>query len=381
MAVVAAAAIPLAASASATGSGANSILIGSIAGTTGVSGSAGVAMVDGARMAVADLNARGGVLGKQLVLESADDQGSATVAAQLYVKLVADGAVAVVGSDDTGPATAAMAQRLHVPDIGAVDHAGIAIYPDGPGTPPLEWVWSWGMNTFAWGAIDAHYAQRHCSRLAVLHDPSAYGDGGDAAIKLAYSGSSRKIVLDDAVGEDWSKGATAGLTSEIDRIKTAGADCAVAWLTPQDVARFVQALESRGVKLTVLGNDEINADAAFSSLAKSAGDGVIGATITASVKPDAALASFRTRYKARFHRDATPLAAADYDAVRMLAQVITKAVSTNPGKLQDGLNAVRNFHGLQGTVSFSKQRHASVTEQQLTLVRYDAVANAWLPLG
>jgi branched-chain amino acid transport system substrate-binding protein len=380
VAAVAAAAVPLAAFGSTTHKSGNTILIGSIAGTTGAYGSTGVAMVNGAKMAVADLNAKGGVLGKKFSLESYNDQASATLSSQLYQKLVSNGAVAVVGSGDTGPATAAMAQRLHVPNIGAVDDAGITIYPNGPSKPPFEWVWSWGLNTFAWGAIDAHYAQKHCTGLAVLHDPSTYGGGGDAAIKLAYKGSSKKIVLDDAISEDWSTGATVGLTNEINKIKSAGADCVVVWLTPQDTARFMQTLKSSGVKLTVLGNDEINADPTFSSLAKSAGDGAIGATITVSAKPNAALTSFLKRYKAKFHLDATPFAVANYDAITMLAQVIKKAGSTDANKLKDGLNAVKNFHGLQGTVSFSKQNHATITEKQLTLVQYNAAKDAWLPL-
>jgi branched-chain amino acid transport system substrate-binding protein len=380
VAVVLVAALPIAASARTTHRSASTILIGSIAGTTGAYGSTGVAMVNGAKLAVADLNAKGGALGKKFSLQSYNDQASATLSSQLYQKLVSAGAVAVAGSGDTGPATSAMAQRLHIPNIGAVDDAGITIYPNGPSKPPFEWVWSWGLNTFAWGAIDAHYAQKHCTGLAVLHDPSTYGGGGDAAIKLAYAGSSKKVVLDDSISEDWSTGATVGLTNEINKIKSAGADCVVVWLTPQDTARFMQTLKTSGVKLTVLGNDEINADPTFSSLAKSAGDGAIGASLTTQLHPTAALTSFMKRYKAQFHIAATPFAVANYDAIMMLGQVIKKVGSTDPGKLKDGLNAVKNFHGLQGTVSFTKQNHATITEKQLTLVKYNAAKNAWLPL-
>ena len=152
------------------------------------------------------------------------------------------------------------------------------------------------------------------------------------------------------------------------------------WLTPQDTARFMQTLKTSGVKLTVLGNDEINADPTFSSLAKSAGDGAIGASLTTQLHPTAALTSFMKRYKAQFHIAATPFAVANYDAIMMLGQVIKKVRSTDPNKLKDGLNAVKNYHGLQGTVSFSKQNHATITEKQLTLVKYDAAKNAWLPL-
>jgi branched-chain amino acid transport system substrate-binding protein len=377
---IATVAVPIAAFGSTTKRNADTILVGSIAGTTGAYGSTGVAMVNGAKLAVADVNAKGGVLGKKFRLESYNDQASATLSSQLYQKLVSNGAVAVLGSGDTGPATSAMAQRLHIPNIGAVDDAGLTIYPKGPSQPPFEWVWSWGLNTFAWGASAAHYAQKHCSALAILHDPSSYGLGGEAGVKLAYKGSSKKIVLDNAISEDWSTGATVGLTNEINKIKSAGADCVVVWLTPQDTARFMQTLKTSGVKLTVIGNDEINADPTFSSLAKSAGNGAIGAQITSSMKPNAALKSFLRRYKAQFHVEATPFAVANYDAVMMLAAVIKKTGSTDPDKLKDAFNAVKNFKGLQGTVSFSKQNHATLTEKQLTLVKYNAAKNAWLPI-
>ena len=203
-------------------------------------------MVNGAKMAVADLNAKGGALGKKFSLQSYNDQASATLSSQLYQRLVSAGAVAVAGSGDTGPATSAMAQRLHIPNIGAVDDAGITIYPNGPSKPPFEWVWSWGLNTFAWGAIDAHYApealQRRSPCCTIRRRTAA------AATRRSSSpthGSSKKLVLDDSISEDWSTGATVGLTNEINKIKSAGADCVVVWLTPQDTARFMQTLKTQ----------------------------------------------------------------------------------------------------------------------------------------
>jgi hypothetical protein len=41
---------------------------------------------------------------------------------------------------------------------------------------------------------------------------------------------------------------------------------------------------------------------------------------------------------------------------------------------------VKNDLGLQGTVSFSKQSLATITEKQLTLVKYNAAKSAWLPI-
>jgi ABC-type branched-subunit amino acid transport system substrate-binding protein len=379
-ALVAALVVAVAAMGAGTASGASSadtILIGSIAGTTGAYGSTGVAMVNGAKLAVADLNARGGVLGKKFSLQSYNDQASATLSSQLFQRLVSAGAVAIVGSGDTGPATSAMAQRLKVPNLGAVDDAGLTIYPDGPTKPPFEWVWSWGLNTFAWGEIVGQYARTHCKALAVLHDPSTYGRGGEAGVKIGYEKGGKKLVLDETINEDWSTGATVSLTNEINKIKGTGADCVVVWLTPQDTARFAQTVKSTGVKLKVLGNDEINADNTFASLAGNAADGAIGAMLKTDLNPNKAVKSFRARYKKRFHIASTPFAVANYDAIMMLAALIKKTGSTDPEKLKDAFNSVKNFKGLQGTVSFSEQNHATITTKQLALVQYDAMSKTW----
>jgi branched-chain amino acid transport system substrate-binding protein len=366
-----------AAAASTAASSGGTILIGSIAGTTGAYGTTGTAMVNGAKLAIDDLNAKGGALGKKFTLQSYNDQASATLSSQLFRRLVSAGAIAIAGSGDTGPATSAMADRLKVPNVGAVDDAGLTIYPDGPAKPPLEWVWSWGLNTFAYGGIDAAYALKHCKGLAVLHDPASYGEGGNAGIKLVYDKAGKKLALDDVISEDWSTGATVGLTNEINKIKKSGADCVVVWLTQQDTARFVQTLKSSGTKLTVLGNDEMNADNTFASLAGKDANGAIGAMLTTEYKPTPALTSFRKRYKARFHVEATPFAVANYDAIMLVGQLVKKIKSTDPSKLKDALNSVSNYKGLQGTVSFSSQNHATITQKQLTLTRYDFATKKW----
>lgn len=359
------------------------ILIGAIAGTTGAYGSTGVAVVDGAKMGIEAVNAAGGVMGRKLALTSANDNASATTSSQEFEKMVSSGAVAIDGSPDTGPATAAMSSRLKIPDMGVVDDAGLTIYPHGPSAAPLPWTWSFGLNTFAWGQADATYALKNCSTgLAVLHDPTTYGGGGDDAIKLAYSkaGKSKQIKMDEAITEDWSTGATVQLNTELNKIKSSGADCVVVWLTPQDTAAFVQAMHSAGDKLTVIGNDEINADNTFSKLAGSQANGAIGAMLSSTLHPSAALKTFDKAYQKQFGVAATPFAAASYDSILVLAQVMKKAHSTSPTAIQNGLNSVANFHGLIGTFSFSKKSHATITASELTQVEYNAAKGAWLPI-
>ena len=153
------------------------MLIGLIAGTTGAYGSTGVAVVNGAQMAVDKINASGGVLGRQFKLDANNDDASATLSGQLFAKLVSAGAVAIAGSPDTGPVTAELAIRHKIPTIGVVDDGGLTVYPKGPTSDPNPWVFDFGLNTFAWGQKIGEYALKHCpdGGLAVLHDPTTYG--------------------------------------------------------------------------------------------------------------------------------------------------------------------------------------------------------------
>lgn len=371
------------ASSASGGSGGKSgpILIGEIAGTTGAYGTTGQAMVNGAKMAVAYLNAHGGIMGRKVTLQYYNDDASATLASQEFDRLVSAGAVAITGSGDTGPAVSAEADRRQVVAFGDVDDGGLTVYPNGPNTAPLPWVFDLGLNTFAWGSKIGQYALSHCNGLAVLHDPTTYGEGGEAGIKSVYTPAGKKLALDDAITEDWSSGATVSLTSEINQIKATGANCVDVWLTPQDQAAFVTAAHNQGAHFTILGNDETDSDTTYSSLAKNLANGTVSALLTTEVHPSAALSAFESQYQQEFHVAATPFATTTYDGIMMLKQAIETAKSTSPKAIQNALNHLSGYQGLSGTLSFSPTEHTTITASQLTLVKYNAASGEWTPVS
>jgi branched-chain amino acid transport system substrate-binding protein len=361
-------------------SGGGTILIGGIAGTTGAYGSTGQAVVNGSQLAVDEINAKGGVLGKKLKFESHDDGASATTSSQLFNRLLSEGAVAIVGSPDTGPTTASLSSQKKIPVIGAVDDGGLTIYPDGPDKPPYPWAFSTSLSTFAWGGALADYALANCKGLAVLHDPSSYGLGGLAGIKMVYDKAGKKLALEDAITENWSTGATVGLKSEIDKIKASGADCVDVWLTPQDQASFVQEANNEGTKFTFLGNDETSADPTFSGLAKDQAEGMVSALLTTEVHPTAKLTAFQKKYKTKFNVDSTPFAELSYDAIYILKQAIEKGKSTDAPSLQKQLNSISDFDGLTGSLTFTPQQHTTINADQLTVVKYSTASSSWEPV-
>jgi ABC-type branched-subunit amino acid transport system substrate-binding protein len=357
------------------------ILIGLIAGTTGAYGSTGVAVVNGAQLAVDKINAAGGVLGRQLKLDAHNDNASATLSGQLFAKLVSDGAVAIAGSPDTGPTTAELAVRYKIPTIGVVDDGGLTVYKDGPTGAPNPWVFDFGLNTFAWGEKIGEYALKHCpDGLAVLHDPSTYGEGGMFGIKLAYDKAGKKVAYEEKITENWSTGATAALMPQATALKAKGIKCVDVWLTPQDQAAFVQDLHSLGYQATVFGNDETNADDTYAKLAGDLADGTITAALTSGLHPSPALQAFREEYKKKFNVESTPFAETSYDSIMMLAQVLANTKSTEPAALQKEFNNTSNFKGITGDLSFTEKDHITITAEQITLVRYDAASKSWVEL-
>jgi len=362
-------------------SGGGTLLIGGIAGTTGAYGSTGQAVVNGTQVAVDEINAKGGILGKKLKFSWFDDGASATTSAQLFNKLVSNGAIVIVGSPDTGPTTAALSSQKKIPVIGAVDDGGLTVYPDGPEKPPYPWAFSTSLNTFAWGGAIADYALKNCKGgLAVLHDPSSYGLGGLAGIKLVYDAKGKKLALDESITENWATGATVGLKTEIEKIQASGADCVDVWLTPQDQASFVQEANALGADFTFLGNDETNADPTFSDLAGDQADGMISAQLTTGVTPDARLSAFQEKYKKKYDVESTPFAELSYDAIYMLKQAIEKGKATDPKSLQKQLNSITDFDGLTGKLTFNEKQHTTINKDQLTMVQYSSESKKWEPI-
>src|ERR1700712_332072 len=128
------------------GTASGTILIGGIAGTTGAYGSTGQAVVNGTQLAVDEINKAGGIMGQQGKFDWADDGADATTSSQLFNKYLSAGAVAIVGSPDTGPTTAALADQKKLPVIGAVDDGGLTVSPNGIDKPPYAWAFSTSLN-------------------------------------------------------------------------------------------------------------------------------------------------------------------------------------------------------------------------------------------
>jgi ABC-type branched-subunit amino acid transport system substrate-binding protein len=370
---------------SSSGSSSGPIVIGGIAGSTGGFADVGIGVFNSVKLAVAQVNAKGGVMGRTLVFKPYDDAGSATLASEDFKHVISDGAVAVFGSPDEGATVATLADNYKLPDVGPVDDGGLVVYPKGPSQPPEPWVWSADLDTFSMGEIMAKYAMAHCKSIVLLHDTTEYGQGGEDGFKLAYgqAGQSSKILSDVGVAEDWTTGTPVSLVSEINKIKKSGADCVDVWLSPQDQATFVTTMHHAGDNFTILTNDNANdADGVFPNLAGSFADGVIAPQLTSLIGDNSAIDTFNKQYDAKFGSK-VPAATNGYGAyqsVFLLAKAIETAKSTKNTALQAALNKTTAFPGLLGPITYTAMKHTATSVPLMSLEQYDTASKSWKPI-
>ena len=353
------------------------ILIGSIEPSSGPYSGVGIADNNSAKMAVAKINAAGGVLGRKIKVLYGNDGASATTSALLFKKFVSGGAVAILGSGATSATTVALADSMKIPDVGMIDDGGPSIYPNGPTKAPYPWAFSTSMNSYGVGEILGTYAMKHCSNgLYVMHDTTNYGVGGVIGIQTAYT---KTLLGNDGISENWttSSPAAATMDSEIGKVKASGAGCVDVWLDSQDQATFVNEMHSLGDNFTVLGNDDTDSDATFAGLAGANANGVISTDLTNIVKPTAVDRAYTKAYLKEFKIAPTPWGETQYDGVMILAKAIKAAGSTSPTKIKAQLNKITNYVGLTGTLSFTKMVHTTINGPQFSAVAYSTTSKKW----
>ena len=310
------------------------------------------------------------------MLDAHNDNASATLSGQLLAKMVANGAVAIAGSPDTGPVTAEFGNAYKIPTIGVVDDGGLTVYPKGPDSKPNPWVFDFGLNTFAWGAKIAEYALKHCpDGLAVLHDPSTYGEGGTYGIKQVYDKAGQKLAMNVTITENWSTGATAALMPQATAIKAAGIKCVDVWLTRHQAA-FVQDLHTLGYerRSSAMTTD----DDTYTNLAGDPTAAAGDAHLRPASEPGASGFPGRVRQEVqcrlhalrrdqlRQHHDAGP---GDHEGQFDEAE-----------GLAEGVQQHLELKGGTGDLGFTERTHITITRIRSPWYKYDAASKKWIEI-
>ncbi len=287
----------------------------------------------GAEKAVADINAKGGVLGKMLKLEIGDDQCDPKQAVQVANDLVKKGAVFVAGHFCSGssiPASAVYAEEGILQMTPASTNPALT---EDSAAKGITTVFRTCGRDDAQGVFAGPWLAKtyQGKNVAVLDDKSAYGQGLANETAKNFEAAGGKVVLRDtytAKEKDFS--------ALISKLKDAKIDAVYIGGYHNDVALIARQSAEQGYKADFVSGDALNT-AEFWSLSGPAGEGVRYSDAASAVNLDSAkdvVAAFRAE---KYEPEGYTLNS--YAAIQAWAAGATAAGDTSGEKVAEALRA------------------------------------------
>jgi branched-chain amino acid transport system substrate-binding protein len=331
----AAAVAPLAASAApalaqATGT---PITIGASLSLTGIFADGGKYSLEGYQLWIKEANAKGGLLGRPVVLKFYDDQSEPSTGVRLYERLINEDKVDIImgpyGTAITAPA-ANVAERYKMPMI-CPETADVAMFRRGfkyifQGLGPVQ--------TYLYGVLQI--AKDHgFKKLALIGPDTAFGHSLVDAVPEIARGFGQSIVY-----TEFYPARASDFASVIEKVKAANPDVLLAMAFPNDSIGVLRQLKQSNYAPKIVYEAVGASDPRY---VESAGKDVNGVFSVTAWDPEAKTpenAAFKSGYRAEFKRDPDYHSASNFSALQVLSAALKRAGSLDREKLRDALGAV-----------------------------------------
>lgn len=310
---------------------AGEIRIGVVGPHSGDLASFGLPTVNAAQLVVDQVNADGGVLGRQIRLIIEDDQCAPDIAANTAARMVGERVVAVIGHICSGAANAAM-------EI----YTGENIVSVSPSATNPALTQSGNFPTFfrtiapddAQGQLQAQFVAEKLglTSVAILHDGGDYGRGlaefARGSLQANYPGVNIALFEGITVGAvDYS--------AIINRIGASGVEGVVYGGYHPEASRLVTQMRAQGLDVAFVSGDGVQ-DQTFIDVAAAAAEGVYATgPMDTSANPIAQRA--RQAHQARFGEDPGPFFMNGYAATLAVVNAIRSAGSTDSAAIMNAL--------------------------------------------
>jgi len=347
-----------------TAMAADPIKIGVSGPFTGGSAPMGVSMRDGVRLAAAEINAKGGVLGRKIELVERDDEAKNERGVQVTQELInKEHVVATVGYINTGVALASQRfyQQAKIPVMNNVATGSIVTKQFA--NQPENYVFRNSANdTIQSAMIGDEVVRRGFKKPAILADSTNYGQLGREDLEKVLEKKSLKPV---AV-EKYNIG-DVDMTAQLLRAKQAGADVVLTYGIGPELAQIANGMQKLGWKVPIIGSWTL----AMANFVDNAGANGNGARMpqTFIQNPDtpkrkAFIDAYIKAYNPPGGRMPSAVSAAQgYDSVYLLAAAIQQAGSTEGPKIAAALEDLKTpVEGVVATYNkpYSKTDHEAI---------------------
>jgi len=323
---------------------------------------------DGALLAIGEINAAGGLLGKKLTLLSEDDEGDAAKAVNAFTKLTTRDKVSfVIGSSTSGP-TQAMSTLAQNSKVVLVSPSATNINVTKAG----DYIFRACFIDPFQGVVGADFAYSTLGsrRAAILYDAGAdYNAGLADSFRNQYKAVGGQIVADEAY-----QTGDVDFNAQITRIKAGNPDVVYLPNYYNDVSLQAKQLRDQGITCALIGGD------GWDSLTDNAGDEILNGFWSsgfASDTTDPRGVAFVRAFQAKYNRLASQFAALGYDAMMLVIDGIKAAGSFDPAAVKDAIAKINGPY-VTGNIRYDSDRNPIKGAAILEIVRQDGkLVNAY----
>lgn len=310
---------------------------------TGGSSPMGLSMRDGIRLATAEINAGGGLLGRPLQLVERDDEANNQRGSRIAQELVQMKVTAAVGIVNTGVALASQHyfQDARIPVLTAVATGSIITKQFLQPHYAENYVFRISNSDAIQAAMIVEEAveRRRFKRLAIIHDTTNYGQLGREDLEKALTAKGLKPVSI----EHFNLGEI-DLTRQLQRARDAGAEAILAYGIGPELAALANGRAKLHWEAPLIGGWTLS----MSSFIDNAGPNAEGARMPLTFIDEGTSLKRRQFLDAYLKASGAPripvpsAAAQGYDAMLLLAAAIRQAGSTDGPRLKAALENLRD---------------------------------------
>lgn len=350
----------------ATTQAADPIKIGVAGPFTGGSAPMGVSMRDGVKLAVAEINAKGGVLGRQIQLVERDDEAKNERGVQIAQELInKERVVATVGYINTGVALASQRfyQEAKIPVMNNV--ATGSVITQQFAKEPENYIFRNSANDQIQSQMIIKEAldNRKFKKVAILADSTNYGQLGREDLEKVLAARGTKAV---AVEKYNIK--DVDMTAQLLKAKQAGADVVLTYGIGPELAQIANGMEKLGWKVPLIGSWTLSMANFIDNAGKNGNGTRMPQTFIQdpnTPKRKAFIDAYIRSYNPPQGRMPSPVSAAQgYDSIYLLAAAMKQAGSTEGPKVKAALeNLTEKVEGVVTTYDkpYSKTDHEAIT--------------------
>ncbi len=346
------------------------IKLAAILSTSGPSAPLGLPQVNAVKLAEKDINAHGGINGRQVQIDIVDDGAKADVAAQLATQMISSGHVAIFCGTrtDTSAAVARVTSSGNVLQVYTTPTESLWRTPRGVTKTlfevnPRDQLEAIALLTFA-------KTRLHAAKIGILHDENLYGTGGSTIAE-----NEAKTLGMTIVGDESYPGTATDFTAQIVKLRDAKPDAIVLWGATTTPGLAIKAARSLGVTVPILGSSGIGSPAILAVAGGAAAGEVYSASPLAPVA-SGDQKSFETLYDAEYHARPNAFAAMGWDAVHIIAAALRDAKGKMDGaSLAGSLEAGKPIALVEGTYKFSPSDHNGLVASDVHILK--AMNGTW----